>query len=85
MTMNTAERFLTIISLCTGILIALGTLIWKLGRFMNNLAELPDEVKEVIAELKKMNDRIGEVRSESAQWRRDHLKRDHPRRGREPI
>lgn len=73
------ERFLTIISLSIAILGALGAFTWRITRMLNKLLDLPGEVREVVDELKDMNQQIGEIRGEASQWRKVHLERDHQR------
>ena len=65
--MHETATVLTIVSLALGITSAIGVGIWKITRYLNDLSELPDDVKDVARELRKM-------RRESRDWRADHMR-----------
>lgn len=68
--MSATVTILTIVSLALGITSAIGVGIWKITRYLSGLSELPDDIKDVARELRKM-------RRETRGWREEHL-RGHP-------
>ena len=82
--LGTTERFLTIVSLSVGILSALGVFTWRISRMLNHLLDLPEEVREVVKELKdlnkktdKMTEEATRTRNDMLKWRIEHLENDH--------